>query len=57
MSKNVYLKDWRINNTEATVELIYSDETIINVRKKDFDRAFGAMVNASKADIIREFAI
>ena len=36
---------------------VYSDEDIIYVKKVDFDRAFGAIVNAEKHEIVRDFAI
>lgn len=56
MTKNVYLKDWRIMNGD-TVELLYSDNDTVNVSKADFDRAFGPIVSASKENVIRDFAI
>ena len=57
MSRNVYLETWRKNEEENLIELVYSDGDIINVSEGDFNRAFGAIVNASKEDVIRDFMI
>lgn len=40
-------------NTPATTE----NSRIVFVRKPDFDRAFGAIINARMQDIIDEFGI
>lgn len=48
---------WNVcENDNTVVELHYSD-CIVKVHKSDFDRAFGAIVNAKKQDVIRDFAI
>ena len=49
------MKSWT-DNKDGTVTLFYEDGEIL-VSKKDFDRAFGAMVNGSKADVQRDFGI
>lgn len=43
-NNRIYLADWSIDGDR--VKLVYSDEDIIYVKKVDFDRAFGAIVNA-----------
>lgn len=52
---NVRMTNWTIRGN--VVALSYDDGTEVNVRKADFDRAFGAMLNASKEAVIRDFAI
>ena len=37
--------------------LTYSDGEEVKVHKSDFDRAFGAIINSSKEDVIRDFAV
>ena len=54
-NNRIYLADWSIDGDR--VKLVYSDEDIIYVKKVDFDRAFGAIVNAEKHEIVRDFAI
>ena len=39
------------------VKLVYSDDEIVFVTREDFNRAFGAIINASKEEVIRDFAI
>lgn len=53
--KDVFLKKW--NYAGSKVRLEYEDGTEVFVSKTDFDRAFGCIVSAPKADIIRDFAI
>ncbi len=50
------MKDWTLNS-DGTVTLVYEDGESVLVSKKDFNRAFGAMVNASKEDVKRDFGI
>lgn len=38
-------------------KLFYSDGDCFLVHSKDFHRAFGSIINASKEDAIRDFAI
>lgn len=54
-NNRIYLADWSIDGDR--VKLVYSDEDIIYVKKVDFDRAFGAIVNAEKHEIVRDFSI
>lgn len=55
MGKNrVYLADW--DYEDDRVKLLYSDGDIVYVRREDFDRTTISFVNASKEDIIRDFA-
>lgn len=51
----IYLTDWNCDGNR--VKLVYSDEDVVYVTKTDFDRAFGAIVNAEKHEVIRDFAI
>lgn len=49
------VSDWAI--TGDLVELLYSDGSVVKVKKTDFDRAFGAIINATKEDVLRDFAV
>lgn len=51
----IYLKKWKIKGDK--VKLVYEDGTKVFVSKTDFDRAFGCICSAPKADIIRDFAL
>lgn len=51
----IYLKKWKIEGDK--VKLTYEDDTVVFVSKVDFDRAFGCICSAPKADIVRDFAI
>lgn len=53
--KDVSLRIW--NDVGDKVRLEYEDGTEVFVTKTDFNRAFGGIVSAPKADIIRDFAI
>lgn len=37
--------------------LAYEDGSLLKVPKRIFDRAFGAIVNATKEAVVRDFAI
>lgn len=39
------------------VDLFYEDGSVVKVSKKDFDRAFGAIINATKEAVLRDFAV
>ena len=52
---NVRINDWKVRGNVVTVE--YSDESKVNVNTIDFNRAFGAIINASKEEVVRDFAI
>lgn len=49
------MKSWKDNNN-GTVTLAYAEGEIV-VSKKDFNRAFGAMINMSFADAKELYAI
>ncbi len=51
--KDVFLKKWEYAGDR--VRLVYRDGTVAFVSKTDFDRAFGCIVSAPKADIVRDF--
>lgn len=53
--REVYIDKWNVDGDK--VVLNYSDGTVINVKKADFDRAFGTIVNATKEEVQRDFAI
>lgn len=55
MSGETYLIEWEVEKDR--VRMTYNDGETIYVGKNDFDRAFGAILNASKEDVIRDFAI
>ena len=42
---------------ENKVKIIYNNGDEVLVRKSDFDRAFGAILNAEKDAVIRDFGI
>lgn len=48
------LKKW--TDKGSVVELSYNDGAIVHVSKEDFNRAFGAIINAPKEAVIRDFA-
>ena len=54
-NNRIYLADW--NYDGCRVKLVYSDEEVVYVSKVDFDRAFSAIINAEKQEVIRDFAI
>lgn len=54
-NNKIYLADWDYDGDR--VKLLYQDDSILYVKRTDFDRAFGAIVSAEKKDIIRDFAI
>ena len=53
--RKTYIDKWEIQGNE--VALTYNDGEEVRVSKSDWDRAFGAIVNAEKADVVRDFAI
>jgi len=53
--KDVSLRKW--NYVGDKVRLEYEDGTEVFVTKTDFNRAFGCIVSAPKADIIRDFGM
>ena len=54
-NKPVYLKSWNYDGDK--VKLFYEDNDIVYVSKVDFDRAFGAIVSATKEEVLRDFAM
>ena len=53
--EKVYLMAWK--HEEDRFSLIYLDGSELFVRYEDFNRAFGCIVSAEKADVQRDFAI
>ncbi len=56
MKNKVYLKAWSMMGN-GTVKLTYQDEQEVLIQNRDFDRAFGPIVSADKATVIRDYAI
>lgn len=56
ITERIYLKNWNYDGSDR-VKLVYSDDEIVFVTREDFNRAFGAIINASKEEVIRDFAI
>lgn len=56
MSERIYLKDWNYEGSDK-IRLVYSDNDVVFVSRTDFNRAFGAIINADKNAVIRDFAI
>ena len=57
LTKEPRLKSFDLSAGENVVGVNYSDGETVLVSKKDYDRAFGTMINASKAEVIRDYAI
>ena len=55
MTERIQLNAW--TDMGEKVQLGYTDGTILYVWKTDFNRAFGAIISASKEEVIRDFAI
>ena len=56
ITERIYLKNWNYDGPDR-VKLVYSDDEIVFVTREDFNRAFVAIINASKEEVIRDFAI
>lgn len=56
ITERIYLKNWYYDEPDR-VKLVYSDDKIVFVTREDFNRAFAAIINASKEEVIRDFAI
>lgn len=55
MNIETYLIEWEVE--KGRVRLTYNDGETVYVKKDDFDRAFGAILNAPKDDVKRDFGI
>lgn len=55
MSAKIYLEQWCYDGDK--VRLQYKDDTVVLVKKSDFDRAFGCIVSSDKDTVIRDFAL
>ena len=55
MENRIKLEKWEQDGD--WVRLTYEDGSVIHVKRTDFNRAFGAIVSASKEDVLRDFAI
>ena len=54
MKRNCVI-DWSYDGDK--VKLTYADGTVLFVRHDDFDRAFGAILNAEKDAVERDYAV
>lgn len=54
-AKMIRIKDWKVCGNIVTVS--YDDGTDVHVNTLDFNRAFGAIINATKEEVVRDFAI
>lgn len=54
-NNRIYLANWNYDGDR--VKLLYIDKSVLFVSKADFNRAFGAIVNADKYEVVRDFAI
>lgn len=53
--EKIYMTDWKQDG--QYIDLTYSDNEIVRVTKTDFDRAFGAIINATKDAVVRDFGL
>lgn len=44
-------------NNDGTVTLQYEGQDGVVVKREDFDRAFGAMANATREEVERDFGV
>ena len=49
------MENWHIN-ADKTVSLQFDEGTVI-VKKEDFDRAFGTMINSTKDEVEKDYGI
>lgn len=55
MSNKIHLKKWESDGSQ--IKLTYEDDSVLYIKKSDFNRAFGAIISADKEVIKRDFAI
>lgn len=55
-TERIYLKDWNYDGPDR-VRLVFSDDEIVFVTRERFNRSFGAIINATKEEVVRDFAI
>lgn len=55
MTQRNYLSKWERNGERIRLEFL--DGSILYVKKQDFDRAFGCIINLTKEQVQAEFAI
>ena len=55
MKQRNCLTMWQVE--DERVKLRYQDGSILYVTKKDFDRAFGCIINLTKQECERDFAV
>ena len=55
MTQRNYLTKWERNGERIQLEFL--DGSILHVKKQDFDRAFGCIINLTKEQVQADFAI
>ena len=55
MTQRNYLSKWERNGERIRLEFL--DSSILYVKKQDFDRAFGCIINLTKEQVQADFAI
>ena len=55
MTQRNYLTKWERNGERIRLEFLYG--SILYVKKQDFDRAFGCIINLTKEQVQADFAI
>lgn len=55
MDTKIQLKEWQYDG--KYVKLTYEDDSVLYVRRKDFNRAFGCIIGLTKAQCERDFAV
>ena len=55
MTQRNYLTNWERNGESIRLEFL--DGSILYVKKQDFDRAFGCIINLTKEQVQADFAI
>ena len=55
MDTKIQLKEWQYAG--MYVKLTYEDDSVLYVRRKDFNRAFGCIIGLTKVQCKRDFAV
>ncbi len=55
MDTKIQLKEWQFDG--VYVKLTYEEDSVLYVRRKDFNRAFGCIIGLTKRQCERDFAV
>ena len=55
MDTKIQLKEWQFDG--VYVKLTYEDDSVLYVRRKDFNRAFGCIIGLTKMQCECDFAV